>query len=306
MASLLARSAADLAPAREGGASLAVRQNARLSGIAVAAALAACGAPVTACAQGGKLEARYVVTLAGIPIGKGGWSIDIADTHYDASATGMTTGLMHVLTEGEGTTTVHGTLAAGKVLNAIYVSVIKSRKHRDEVHVTLDKGDVKDSRADPPPDNPGERVPIGEADLHNVSDPMTASLLVVPGDGNPVAAAACKRKMAMFDGRLRYDLELAFKRMDTVKAEKGYAGPAVVCAVYFTPVGGHIPSRATIRYLTKQRNMEVWLAPIAGTRVLVPFRAQGPTPIGQAVMTATEFVSTAAPAPASANGRKGP
>jgi hypothetical protein len=58
--------------------------------------------------------------------------------------------------------------------------------------------------------------------------------------------------------------------------------------------------------------MEIWLAPIAGTRVLVPFRAQGPTPIGQAVMEATQFVTAAAapaaanPAAASANGRKNP
>ena len=94
---------------------------------------------------------------------------------------------------------------------------------------------------------------------------------------------------------MRYDLQLAFKRMDTVKAEKGYAGPVVVCSVYFSPLGGYIPSRATIRYLKEQRDMEVWLAPIAGTRVLVPFRAQGPTPIGEAVMEATQFVTEAEP-----------
>ena len=35
------------------------------------------------------------------------------------------------------------------------------------------------------------------------------------------------------------------------------------------------PSRAAIKYLAKQRDMEVWLAPIAGTRVLVPFRVAG-------------------------------
>ena len=41
---------------------------------------------------------------------------------------------------------------------------------------------------------------------------------------------------------------------------------------------------ATIKYIAKLRDMEIWLAPIAGTRVLVPFQAQGPTPIGEAVM----------------------
>jgi hypothetical protein len=74
--------------------------------------------------------------------------------------------------------------------------------------------------------------------------------------------------------------------------------------VYFSPVAGYIPSRASIKYLSKQRDMEVWLAPIAGTRVLVPYRAQGPTPIGQAVLEAFEFVSVPIAARASSNGSK--
>jgi hypothetical protein len=38
--------------------------------------------------------------------------------------------------------------------------------------------------------------------------------------------------------------------------------------------------------------------------VLVPFRAQGPTPIGRFVVEATQFVATPVPARASANGVK--
>jgi hypothetical protein len=147
-------------------------------------------------------------------------------------------------------------------------------------------------------------VPITEAHQHGILDPMTASLVRVPGTGDPLSAEACQHTTAIFDGRLRYDLQLAFKRMDHVKAEKGYAGPVVVCAIYFSPVAGFIPSRTAIRYVSKLRDMEVWLAPIAGTRVLVPFRAQGPTPIGEAVLEATQFVSVAIPTRASANGTK--
>ena len=131
---------------------------------------------------------------------------------------------------------------------------------------------------------------------------MTASLVRTPGTGNPLSPQACQHTMAVFDGRMRYDLQFAFKRMDKVKAEKGYDGPVVVCAVYFSPVAGYIPSRAAIRYIAKLRDMEIWLAPIAGTRVLVPYRAQGPTPIGQVVLEATQFVSVAIPTRASANG----
>jgi len=133
---------------------------------------------------------------------------------------------------------------------------------------------------------------------------MTASLMRTPGNGDLLSPETCHRTMAIFDGRLRYDLEFAFKRMDRVKADKGYAGPVVVCAVYFTPVAGFVPSRIAIRYIAKLRDIEVWLAPIAGTRVLVPFRAQGPTPIGRFTLEATQFESTPVSARASANGAK--
>ena len=57
-------------------------------------------------------------------------------------------------------------------------------------------------------------------------------------------------------------------------------GPVVVCAVYFSPVAGYIPDRPVIKYLTAQRNMEIAFAPVAGTRILVPFRMVIPTPSG--------------------------
>jgi len=126
----------------------------------------------------------------------------------------------------------------------------------------------------------------------------------MPASGDLLAPEACQRTLEIFDGRLRYDLQFAFKRMDKVKASKGYTGPVVVCAAYFSPVAGYVPSRAAIKYLSKQRDMEVWLAPIAGTRVLVPYRAQGPTPIGQAVLEASEFVSVPISAGPAANGSK--
>ena len=92
---------------------------------------------------------------------------------------------------------------------------------------------------------------------------------------------------------MRYDLKLDFKRMETVKAEKGYQGPVIVCAVYFSPVAGYIPDRAVIKYLAAQRHIEIAFAPIAGTRVLVPYRMVVPTPLGNGMLEATQFVTTA-------------
>jgi len=52
-----------------------------------------------------------------------------------------------------------------------------------------------------------------------------------------------------------------------------------------------VPDRVALKYVAAQRNMEIWFAPIAGTRVLVPFRVAIPTPLGTGVVEATEFVS---------------
>ena len=280
-----------------------MRQAARLCFLAGTLVLAMLGLLEPGRAQG-HLEARYSATIAGIPIGKGSWTIDIGDSQYTAVASGSTSGLLRAFTGGEGNSTARGTLNGGKLLSSLYAATITSRKKADVIRITIANGNVKEFRVDPPQDDDPERVPLTEAHEHGVLDPMMASIVRMPASGELMSPDACQRTLAVFDGRLRYELQFAFKRMDKVKAEKGYSGPVVVCSVYFTPVAGYIPSRAAIKYLSSQRDMEVWLAPIAGTRVLVPYRAQGPTPIGQAVLEAFEFVSTAVPAKATANGSK--
>ncbi len=248
----------------------------------------------------GKLEAHYVATLAGIPIGKGAWIIDIGDDQYRAAASGGTSGLLRVFAGGEGTGAAQGLITSGRLVPASYSASITGGKKTDEVRLALAGGSVKETVIHPPQSPDPERVPITEAHLRGVLDPMTGSLMRVAGSGDPLSAEACVNTISIFDGRLRYDLHLAFKRMENVKAHKGYAGPVVVCAVYFTPVAGYIPSRSAIKYLRQQREMEVWLAPIANTRVLVPFRFSVPTPIGQGVLEASEFVSIPQPSRAAA------
>ncbi len=124
---------------------------------------------------------------------------------------------------------------------------------------------------------------------------MSSTLVRVPGSGELLSPEACNATAAVFDGRLRYELKLDFKRMETVKADNGYHGPAVVCALYFTPIAGYIPDRPVIKYLSAARGIEVALVPIAGTRYLVPFRTVIPTPLGTAVLEATSFVTQAMP-----------
>jgi hypothetical protein len=239
----------------------------------------------------GKLEARYSGSLAGLPIGRGALVVDIHADQFTVSATGATGGLLRVFASGQGSSMAQGTVSGGQLVPGSYASKIVADKKTDDVRMLLAGGTVKEFIADPPTSPSPDRVPLTDAHRKNVLDPMTASLIRVPGTGNTFVPEACQGKIPIFDGRMRYDIQLAFKRLDRVKSERGYQGIVVVCAVYFSPVAGHIPDRAAIKYLVQQRDMETWLAPVAGTRFMAPYRISVPTPIGVGVLQASHFIS---------------
>jgi Protein of unknown function (DUF3108) len=243
----------------------------------------------------GKLDAAYVVTLGGVPVGKGSWTIDVQDDQFTATASGATSGLLRVFASGQGNSAAHGIVTGGQPIASSYASGIVADNRSDQVRILFSGGAVKDYLADPPTMPSPDRVPLTDASRKGVLDPMTASLIRVAGTGDTFVPEACQRTLPVFDGRMRYDLQLAFKHLDKVKSEKGYQGTVVVCSVDFTPVAGHVPERSTIKYLAAQRDMELWLAPIAGTRLMVPYRASIPTPIGMGVLLANQFVSIPRP-----------
>ena len=260
---------------------------------AMAASALLAQTPVATARAQGRVDARYTATLAGLPIGRGAWVIDIGDDKYLTAASGVTAGLLRLFSSGEGTGASRGRVVNGQLVPASYAANISTSWRNNEVRIALKAGTVKDLAVSPPVKPDSGRVPLSDAHRRGVIDPMTASLVRVAGNGNPLVPGSCRRTVPVFDGRMRYDLHLAYKRMDQVKAAKGYAGPALVCAVYFVPIAGHIPDRAAIKYLTQSRDMEIWLTPIAGTSVLVPFRVTVPTPFGIGILEATQFLTVA-------------
>jgi hypothetical protein len=199
------------------GARVAFGGTTALAAAVVVAALAA-DAARPAAAQG-RFEAEYTATLAGIPIGRGNWVIEISDDQFTATATGGTFGIMRVLNGGHGTSTAQGPLSSGAPTPQSYASTITNDKRVDDVRMAFAGGNVKELSVEPPLNPSPDRVPVTDADRHNVLDPMTATLVHVTGNGDPVSPQACGRKAAVFDGRMRFDLRSEFKRIETVKAE---------------------------------------------------------------------------------------
>src|SRR5437588_9992482 len=85
-------------------------RNGLVFGLFAAACLAL--APQTASAQG-RLDAQYEATLAGIPVGKGAWTIEIGDDTFSSQVSGGTSGLLKAFAGGSGTGASQGRVVAG-------------------------------------------------------------------------------------------------------------------------------------------------------------------------------------------------
>jgi len=241
----------------------------------------------------GKLEARYAITLAGLPIGRGAWNVEIWENQYQTGVSGSITGIMRVLTKGEGAAGARGIISGGRLMTSSYAVNLTVQDKPDDIRMSLSGGTVKELAVEPPTPPAPDRVPITDAHVHGVTDPLTAGLIPVAAPGDVITPEACRRTLAIFDGRQRYDLELSFKRIERVRAEHGYQGPAVVCMAVYRAIAGHRAERAAVKNLEQSREMEIALAPIAGTRVLAPFRIVIPTMVGPAVLQATQFATAA-------------
>lgn len=253
----------------------------------------------------GRLEARYRMSLAGLELGRASFLLEIGTKGYTASGSARVTGVMQAVSSGKGSAGARGTVERGGALSPqSFAMDAESDKKAEAIRLAITANAVKGVTVEPPTTPAKDRVPVSDDDKKGVLDPMTAALILVPGTNDPLSAAACDRTLSIFDGRQRYDLSLSYVRMDKVKAEKGYEGPAVVCRVAYRPISGHRPSRAGVKYMMENKDVYIWLAPVAGTRVLVPFKVSVATMIGTAEMEALSFVSEPTIQPASVTGKK--
>ena len=148
-------------------------------------------------------------------------------------------------------------------------------KHRE---MTYDGTGRPETTFDPPLP-PHEDISVLPYERQNTLDPISALLVPVAAGENP-----CNRRLAIFDGKRRYDIQLAFDSEGTVTTRnKGYSGMAIRCSVRMIPRSGMKQTSFT-KMLQQRGNAHIWLAPMNDGNIYVPVRIQVRTPIGGAVM----------------------
>src|SRR5450432_2801298 len=146
----------------------------------------------------GKLDARYEATLAGIPVGKGAWTVDIADDEFSAAASGGTSGLLKAFAGGTGTGAAQGRVVNGALVATSYSASTTTSKRTETIRMILSGGNIREYAIEPEPPVDPERIPLTDANRRGVFDPMTGSMLRVSGSGDPLNPEACRTGAAIF------------------------------------------------------------------------------------------------------------
>ncbi len=251
----------------------------------------ACLAGVPAQAEN-RLTAQYTISMTGVSIGRIIWIVDIGEHFYAASASGKASGVLSVFLSGDGSIATQGAMTPQRLSPRTYISNITEDEGTVHLRMTFDGGGVKELVTNARPRK--DRVPVSEADRRGTTDPLSAVLIPAATPDDMLRPASCVRTLPIFDGEVRYDLVLTYKRVEQMKVEHGYAGPVLVCGIALHPIAGYRSGSMVIKYIAGRKDMELWLAPIGGSAVIAPVRIMIPTLIGTFEIKADRF--EAAPA----------
>ena len=232
------------------------------------------------------LKAAYAITLAGLSVGDASLSVTNTPTSYRAGLAMRLSGLAGLLTGARGAAVSVGSIAAGRPIPLTYAITTSNGRASRTVRMALHAGNVETIEVRPPIDAFDDRVPVTGANKINVMDPISALVMPAPRPERPLDPAGCDRKLAVFDGVARFDVALTYARTSTISVP-GYTGPALTCSARYTPIAGHRTSLKSTSYMAENRDMEVTLAPLGGSLVLLPARIAVRTLFGMLEIDAT-------------------
>lgn len=264
---------------------------------ALALALPAAGAEAAPRSKAPKAAAGvtvdYSVNLAGIPIGNAQLTGAFDGPRYRMDVSAVLTGLVGAVTGGQGSARSSGTIAAGPLPSAFAIAT-RTSNSGIAVRMALAGGNVTQSEVTPPLLDTGDRVPVTAVAKRGVIDPASALAMPVRGKIEPTDPENCNRTLPVFDGATRFNVVLSYGETRAVE-KPGYSGPVLVCNARYVAIAGHRPDRPGVRFMEENRDMSVWLAPVEGTRVLVPMRIAVRTTLGTNIIEATRWTRTGTP-----------
>lgn len=275
----------------------ALTKTATLRGSVYAAGcLAVLAAAPAALAQTGQgFSGAYNVSLIGLSLGTATVSGQVGPSEYKIEAYANLTGLASAVSGAKGSAVSTGSIQNGQIAPAAYATTSANSKETRTVRIGMSAGNVRAVDIQPPFENLEGRVPVMEAHKRSIVDPLSALIMPVKGDVSN-GADVCRRSIPVYDGYTRFNVDLAYVGTRRVEVP-GYNGNVIVCNARYKPISGHRPNRPATKFMADNKDMEVWLAPLGESKIMVPFRISVRTMVGMTVIEARRFqVSGAAAA----------
>jgi hypothetical protein len=202
---------------------------------------------------------------------------------------GQLTGLAGVFTGGSrGSAAASGKLAGSRPSSAGFSATGESSSASRTVRMGVSSGAVTAVQIEPPLEERPDRVPVTEAQKRGILDPLSAVVAVAANRGPPDDPATCNRTIPVYDGTQRFNVVLSYAETRPVQ-KPGFTGNVLVCRARYVPIAGHRAERPAVKFMAENQDMNVWLAPVEGTRVLVPIRIQVRTMLGVSVVEAQRW-----------------
>jgi hypothetical protein len=227
-------------------------------------------------------DTAYSVSLGILPIARLTFRTEVKNDRYEISGRFRSSGLVDVVREVSADSSVSGLYAGNRFQPERYRLDYKSGHKKSRYTITYADGAAVATKVEPPPKSrPKSWVPVTDANLKSVLDPIGA--LLIPGD-----ADVCSRTLPIYDGESRMDLVLSPGGTAPFKAGKA-SGDAVVCSVRYVPIAGYKKGRKDIEYLKSVEGMEIWFAKTATLKLYAPVYAKIPTRYGTVHVSAEAF-----------------
>ncbi len=246
-------------------------------------------------AQAQDLAVRYSIDMLGFSVGTAYLNGVFGPGAYKVEARAKMSGFAKAISKAQGAAQSSGAIRSGRLLPSGYATTSSNSKRTRTVRMGMNAGSVRAVQISPPIPSRKTRIALKSSHKRNIVDPLSAVVFPVGGNAAINGSTACNRTLPVFDGYTRFNISLRYAGTRRVRA-KGYSGTVFICKARYTPIAGHRPERKATQFMAANKQMEVWLAPLGNSRVLVPFKISVKTMIGVVSINAQAFRVAGSPA----------
>lgn len=232
-----------------------------------------------------KVITDYAINFNGINIGDFKLTALLQNSEYNVTGQANISLLAGMLFEWNGNTNSSGRMMRRGPLPYSYTFGYKTSDKGERIDIKFSNNVVREISVTPPQRPSTSRVPLTRKHMQNVVDPLSAMVMLSNVGVNKSGAEVCGKRLPIFDGKARYDLQLSYKSSKNITASNGYKGPAYICKVKFIPIAGHRANDEESAYAAGNEGIEVWMMPIPEAALYVPYYINVPTQVGTATLT---------------------